>query len=391
MRTYFQKICTGVIKKTAPTITTTATTATTSTVTPNLTPDELVKFMDVAVASKYGNNLSNLTRVIIDDVRIMLESFKTDLQNTFPTQIRLVVQQVQDDAQGKQPILAHSTPYTVASGNTGVLANTSARHPGSTSGNVIYIDANSPYLGSTTMGNPGVFPTASIPYPGGTSTSVNMGFPAHTTQPNLGVSPNFQQPNYQTMAYGPNIPPMDMGVPYRPIPDMLFSRTLVYATPNPQVERDNEGVRDQVARTLREFGFTPQGRARLYQKPYPEYFDMIPYPWGFRVPGVAKFTGDDAKTTYEHIGQFLAHVNGVGITDVHKIRMFPLSLIRAAFNWFSSLPPNSIDCWVSLEQKFHDYFYKLEVEFRLSDLMSLRQKYTETISDYLRRFREVRN
>jgi hypothetical protein len=44
-----------------------------------------------------------------------------------------------------------------------------------------------------------------------------------------------------------------------------------------------------------------------------------------------------------------------------------------------------------LEPKFHDYFYNGEVELRLSDLTSLRQRYTETIFDYLRRFREVRN
>jgi hypothetical protein len=75
----FQKTCTGVIKKAAPTITTTVTTTTTSTVTINMTPKELVKFMDVAVASKYGNDLSNLTCVITDDVRSTLESFKTDL------------------------------------------------------------------------------------------------------------------------------------------------------------------------------------------------------------------------------------------------------------------------------------------------------------------------
>jgi hypothetical protein len=81
----------------------------------------------------------------------------------------------------------------------------------------------------------------------------------------------------------------------------------------------------------------------------------------------------------------------VSITDVHKIRMFPLSLTGAAFNWFISLPPNSIDSWVSLEEKFHDYFYNGEVELRLFDLTSLRQKYTETVSDYFRRFREVRN
>jgi hypothetical protein len=81
---------------------------------------------------------------------------------------------------------------------------------------------------------------------------------------------------------------------------------------------------------------------------------------------------NDAKTTYDHIGQFLMQVNNVGITDMYKIRMFPLSLTGAAFKWFTSLPPNSINSWVSLEQKFHDYFYNGEVELRLPDLTSLR-------------------
>jgi hypothetical protein len=77
--TCFQKTRTGVIKKTAPTVTTTVTTATASMVTPNMTPEEIVKFMDVAVASKYSNDISIFTRVITDDVRSTLESFKTDL------------------------------------------------------------------------------------------------------------------------------------------------------------------------------------------------------------------------------------------------------------------------------------------------------------------------
>jgi hypothetical protein len=170
-----------VIKKTAPTITTTVTMAMASMVTSNMTPEELVKFMDVAVASKDGNDLSNFTRVITDDVCSTLESFKIDLQNTLTRQIRPVVQQVQGEVQGIQPDLAHSIPYTVALGNRGVLANTSTPHPRNTLGNVIYVDANSPYLRSTSMGNPGGFRTASIPYPGGTSTSVNTGFPTHTT------------------------------------------------------------------------------------------------------------------------------------------------------------------------------------------------------------------
>jgi hypothetical protein len=197
------------------------------------------------------------------------------------------------------------------------------------------------------MGNLGGFPITSIPYPGDASTSVNTSLPAYTTQPNPSVSPNFQQPYYQTMSYEPKMPPMGMGIPHRPIPDIHFLRTPAYATPNLQVEGDNEGVRDQIVRTLREFEFTPKGRTRSYQKPYSEYFDTIPYPRGFRVPDLAKFTGDDAKTMYEHIGQFLAQVNDMGITDVDKIRMFLLSLTVVAFNWFTSLPLNSIDSWVS--------------------------------------------
>jgi hypothetical protein len=139
------------------------------------------------------------------------------------------------------------------------------------------------------------------------------------------------------MTYGPNIP------------DIFFPRLPAYITPNPRVEGVvNDGVGDQTTRTLREFRFTPKGRARSYQKPYLEYFDMIPYPRGFRVPDLAKSTDDDAKITYENMGRFLAQVNNMGITDVHKIKMFSLSLTGAAFNWFTSLPPNSIDSWVTM-------------------------------------------
>jgi hypothetical protein len=59
-----------------------------------MTPEELVKFIDVVVASKNGNNLSNVMRVITDDVRSTLESYKTDQQNTLPRQLRSVVQEV---------------------------------------------------------------------------------------------------------------------------------------------------------------------------------------------------------------------------------------------------------------------------------------------------------
>ncbi len=54
------------------------------------------------------------------------------------------------------------------------------------------------------------------------------------------------------------------------------------------------------------FGIVPMNSARVYQKSYPDYFDDIPYPCGFRVPEFTKFNGEDSRTTWEHIGQFLA-------------------------------------------------------------------------------------
>jgi hypothetical protein len=201
----FKKIRTGVIKKIVPAITTTATA--TPMVTPNLTLEELVKFMDVAVASKYGNDLTNFTRTITEEVSSTLHTFKIDLQNTLPRQIRSVVQQVHGESQGKQPDLEPSTPYpgstsapgntctlypsnTTASGNPGNIASASTLHPGNTSDNVISVDASSPYPGGILMGNPGTSPTANLPYPGGGgSTSGNPGFPTHPTptNPNLNL------------------------------------------------------------------------------------------------------------------------------------------------------------------------------------------------------------
>jgi hypothetical protein len=170
------------------------TTATaTHTVIPNLTPEELVKFIDIAVACKYGNDLTNFTHTITEEVHSTLDTFKTDLQNTLPPQIRSVVQQVHGESWGKQPNLEPSTPYpsstsalgntgtlypgnTAASGNPGNVVGTSTSHPGNTSGNIIYVDANSPYTRGVLMGNLGSFLTANLPYPRGMSTSGNLGF-----------------------------------------------------------------------------------------------------------------------------------------------------------------------------------------------------------------------
>ena len=55
------------------------------------------------------------------------------------------------------------------------------------------------------------------------------------------------------------------------------------------------------------------------------------------------------------------------------------------------MPPNSIFTFADLEKKFHDYFFSSETELKMSHLTSVKQKIHESISEYIRRFRDTRN
>jgi hypothetical protein len=85
-------------------------------------------------------------------------------------------------------------------------------------------------------------------------------------QPGQGGNPILPQPFYQTMAYGPHMSPMGSGPSYGLVPDVLFLRTPAPNTQHIGTDRFqdgamNDGVREQIARTLPEFEFAPKGRA----------------------------------------------------------------------------------------------------------------------------------
>jgi hypothetical protein len=131
------------------------------------------------------------------------------------------------------------------------------------------------------------------------------------------------------------------------------------------------------------------GNSRLYQKPYKADFDLMAYPLGWCVPGFVIFSGEDNRTTWKHIGQYIAQLGEASAHDSFKISLFPLFGI--AFAWFSFLAPNSIGSWNQLEQKFHDHLFSEDYQLKLTDLTSVKQGKDETISNYLTRFKEVKN
>jgi hypothetical protein len=82
------------------------------------------------------------------------------------------------------------------------------------------------------------------------------------------------------------------------------------------------------------FSVELKDKALVCQKPYPKSFDAIPYPHNFKVSEFIKFTGEDSRTTWEHVSQFNAQLGTHGSLDHLKIRMFPLSLSVTVFYGF---------------------------------------------------------
>jgi hypothetical protein len=141
--------------------------ATSSEVNPSsLTPEDLVHLVDVSVASKYGADLAQLTHALAENVRHTLESFRQDMDDNLPRQIKNIVKEVVGVMQGKQ------------STDTAVFTA----------------------------------PHATLPHTG--TGAAAGGHPA--TQP---VNPNLPQPYYQTAAYSPVFPPGAGGTSCGPWPE----------------------------------------------------------------------------------------------------------------------------------------------------------------------------
>jgi hypothetical protein len=85
-------------------------------------------------------------------------------------------------------------------------------------------------------------------------------------------------------------------------------------------DTDPNNLTNQLATILYEsFSIEPKGHGRIYQKPYPDYYDQLAYPRGYRVPEFAKFSGEDGKITLEHVGQFILRCGEASANDTLKL------------------------------------------------------------------------
>ena len=103
-------------------------------------------------------------------------------------------------------------------------------------------------------------------------------------------------------------------MPYGVASSLRHSIPPNFAQPNntPITNRANAddvgsgNIKEEVMKIFRQtFDIEPKAKCRTYQRPYPENYDYVAYPQGFKISEFVKFTGDDSRTTLEHIGQFI--------------------------------------------------------------------------------------
>jgi hypothetical protein len=115
--------------------------------------------------------------------------------------------------------------------------------------------------------------------------------------------------------------------PFRSQPiDVMLARAMAKPCADPN------NLTNQLTTILIEyFGTHPKDQRCVCQRPYPDYYNQLPYPRGYRVPEFSKFSGEDGKTAPEHVGQFILQCDEASANDALKLRMFTLSLFGTDF------------------------------------------------------------
>jgi hypothetical protein len=99
-----------------------------------------------------------------------------------------------------------------------------------------------------------------------------------------------------------------------------------------------------------QFGLKPKMQGPAYTPPFPEWYYRVILPPRVKPPTeFTKFSGQDDTSTVEHIARYLMQLGEASADEAFKVRYFPLSFTGSAFQWFTSLPPQSVNTWKDLE------------------------------------------
>jgi hypothetical protein len=233
--------------------------------------------------------------------------------------------------------------------------------------------------------------------------------PLQSNRGQLIQQPNPYYPTYGDLAFGSSEMPPNSTYKIAPTSNRLqknmygggYHEVMDYgaidALPNPGygpaagMQDDDILVQKMADLMQNQFGLKPKMQGPAYTPPFPEWYYRVILPPRVKPPTeFTKFSGQDDTSTVEHIARYLMQLGEASADEAFRVRYFPLSLTGSAFQWFTSLPPQSIGTWKDLEQKFHAHYFSGSTEKKLIDLATLKQRHNETPLEFLRRFREVK-
>ena len=87
----------------------------------------------------------------------------------------------------------------------------------------------------------------------------------------------------------------------------------------------------------------------MYNWSYPPHIDKIESPMNYKIPNVFLFLGQGEQSTLEHIGRFIVQYGHVGSSKPLKLRLFPNSLTRITFTWYTNFSANSVFTWQQMD------------------------------------------
>ena len=154
-----------------------------------------------------------------------------------------------------------------------------------------------------------------------------------------------------------------------------------------QNKRAHNNIANLVKNIMSQNGLNIGFHRTNFVSPSSELVLQSELPMGYKIPKFTKFVGDTSESTVEHIERYLPEAGDLANDENLRLKLFPNSHTKNVFTWFTTLARHSIQHWTELERLLHEKFYMGQSKISLKELASIKRNSTESIDDYLNRFR----
>ncbi|KAK2980373.1 hypothetical protein RJ640_014546 [Escallonia rubra] len=146
-------------------------------------------------------------------------------------------------------------------------------------------------------------------------------------------------------------------------------------------------LQEMIANTIKAQYGGPSRDNLMYSKPYTKSIDNMRMPAGYQPPKFQQFDGKGNPR--QHVAHFIETCNDAGTEGDFLVKQFVRSLKGNAFDWYTDLEPESIDCWEEMEREFHNRFYSTRRSVIMMELTNTKQRKEEHVVDYINRWRAL--